>query len=524
MSVGSSDHLPGFALHASVPTLTRVAATGAALLVAVYCAVLVLTSPVPVQDLPSHLARAAAMSDLFFHGGARYGGLYQFHLLYVPYLLGDLILTVAVELFGTSGGAAFWTLLVFLSFPFAALYYVRVRGIEANDRVLMLLLSLYFATDWFFLMGFWTFRISVAMLIATLGLVELLRRRWSYACFALYVIAVVLDYLMHLSPVIFLFVALGATALLRLGLRTTTLRTEVALFVPVIVVLLWHFVVASHYREAGDTVTSTYLWGTWESKFQRIGSQFFHFAPRTDLLLVALLVCILLVRTGAPRWRDLRRPLVLEMLVLAITFLAMYFVLPLGYSEAYYVDTRPLPLVSFFFIAACLALPPRPDRGRARARERLAMALAALLALGNLAYLTRHFIADRAWIAQYRALATAIPLHGRVFTIYTHGGEGSFYPFLHTSGFVAIDRAATEPYVFAGNNGNPMKYFRYTHVPYIPAVQWYGEIPRPRIDWRRVAQDYDFLLITRPYDPRVLGVPTRPVSENSTATLLQILK
>jgi hypothetical protein len=523
MSVGSSDPLPESALQASAPTFTRVAPTGAVLLVALYCVMLVLTSPVPVQDLPDHLARAAAMSDLIFHGGARFGDIYQFHLLWIPYLLGDLILMAAVALFGATGGAAFWALLVFLSFPCAALYYLRVRGIEANDRVLMLLLALYLATDWFFLMGFMSFRISVAMLIATLGLVELLRRKGSYALFALYVTAVVLDYLMHLSPVIFLVAALGATAPLRLWLRTTSLRTEVALFIPMILVLIWHFAVGSHYREPGDPITSTWLWGTWSSKFQRIGSQFFHFAPRTDLLLVALMACALLVRVGVPRWHDLRRPLVLEMLVLAVTFLAMYFVLPLGYSEAFYVDTRPLPLVSFFFIAACLAL-PRPDPGMRQARARLAVALAALLAIGNLAYLTRHFLADQAWVTEYRALAAAIPFHGRVLTIYTHGGEGSFYPFLHTSGFVAMDRAAVEPYVFAGDNGNPMKYFRYTHLPYDPPEEWYGEIPRPRIDWRRVAADYDFLLITKPYDPRVLRVPTRPLTQNSTATLLAISK
>lgn len=524
MSVGSSGHVPDLALQVSAPALTRVAATGGLLLVAIYCALLVLTSPVPVQDLPGHLARAAAMSDLIFHGGARYGGLYQFHLLWVPYLLGDLILTVAVELFGTTGGAAFWTLLVFLSFPCAALFYLRVRRIEASDRVLMLLLALYFATDWFFLMGFWTFRVSVAMLIATLGLAELLRRRWSNAVFALYVSAVMLDYLMHLAPVIFLVTALGATAPLRLWWRTTTRRIEVALLIPVIVVLIWHFAVASHYGQPGDLTTSSYVWGTWASKFQRIGSQFFHFAPRTDLTLVGLMVCALLLRTGVPLWRDLRQPLVLEMLVLGVTFLAMYFVLPLGYSEAYYVDTRPLPLVSFFFIVACLAL-PRTDQGRARrTRERLAVGVAALLAIGNLAYLTRHFMADRAWVAEYRTLAAAIPFHGRVLTIYTHGGEGSFHPFLHTSGFIALDRAAAEPYVFAGNNGGPMKYFRYSHLPYDPPVQWYGEIPRYPIDWHRVAEDYDFLLVTKPFDPRVLGVPTRPLTGNSTATLLEIVK
>ncbi len=87
-----------------------------------------------------------------------------------------------------------------------------------------------------------------------------------------------------------------------------------------------------------------------------------------------------------------------------------------------------------------------------------------------------------------------------------------------------MDRAASEPYVFAANNGNPMKYFRYSHPPYDPPEDWYGQLPRPALDWQQVAQDYDFVLVTKPYDPAVLALPTRPLAENSTATLLQIEK
>jgi hypothetical protein len=526
MSVESSG-VQEFALRARAraPAMTRLAAKAGFLLLAAYCALLVLLSPVPVQDFPDHLARAVAMSDLMFHGGARFGDIYQFHLLWIPYLLGDLILTGAVELFGPIGGGAFWTLLVFLSFPLAAIYYLRVRGFEASDRVLMLLLALYLATDWFFLMGFWSFRVSVAMLIATLAMVELLRREWSYALFALYAVVIILDYLMHLSPIIFLVAALGVTGLMRLWLRTTTLRTEIALFVPVIAALAWQFAVANGYREPGDPVASAYFWGTWSSKLHRIGSQFFHYAPRTDLVLFGTLVVAVLARMGLPRWRDLRsQPLVLEMLALGVTFLAMYFVLPLGYSEAYYVDTRPLPLVSFFFIVACLALPRRNPRVRSR-REQVALALAVLLAIGNLVYIGKHFLADRAWVEEYRSIAAAVPIHGRVLTVYTRGGEGSFFPFMHAGGFVAMDRAAIEPYVFAGDNGNPMKYFRYKQLPYAPQELWYGEIPRRALDWQKVVRDYDYLLITKPYDPgALLGLAMWPLTENSTATLLEIQK
>jgi len=504
-------------------TLTRIAWIGGAALLAAYCALFVVLSPLPVQDFPDHLARAVAMHDLLFHGGARFGTIFAFHLAWVPYLLGDLILTAAVALFGPNGGAAFWVVLVVVSLPCAALFYLRMRGIETGARALMLLLSLYLATDWFFLMGFLSFRVSVAMLIGTLGLVELLRRRWSYALFALYTAAIALDYLMHLSPIIFLVAALGVTALMRLALRTTTLRTEVLLAIPVIVVLLWHFTAGSHYREPSDPVAGPWFWGTWYSKFARMGSEFFHFTPRTDLLLVALLAACLLLWSGIPRLRDLRRPLVLELLALGGTFLAMYFVLPLGYSDAYYVDTRPLPLVSFFLTCAWLAL-PRPDPIVYPRRAPAALLLAGALAIGNLAYLGRHFIAEHAWVAQYRSLVATLPPHAHVLPINTRGSEGAVVPFLHVSGFVSMDRADLEPYVFAGDNGNPMKYFRYLHRPYDPAETWYGDIPRPNINWPAVARDYDFLVITKPYDPGALKLATRTVAQNPSAALLAIVK
>ena len=511
------------ALPVDAPALTKLAWRGGLLLLAAYCSMFVFLSPLPVQDFPDHLARAVALDDLLFHGGARFGAIYHFHLEWVPYLLGDLILTAAVAALGVSGGAALWVLLVFLSLPGAALFYLRVRGIDIAGRSLALLLSVYFATDWFFLMGFLSFRVAVAMLIVTLGLVEMLRRKWSYPLFALYAAAVVLDYLMHLSPIVFLFAALGVTGLLRLWLRTTTLRTEFALFVPVLVVLAWHFLVGVHYREPTDPVAGPYIWGTWYSKFARIGSEFFHFVPYTDVLLVLLLAACLFARIGVPRWRDLRQPLVLELLTLAVLFVAMYFALPMGYAEAFYIDTRPLPYASFFFIAACLAL-PRPDPATQPRRESLALFLAALLAIGNLAYLARHFIAERAWVAQYRSVVASIPLHGRVLPVYTRGGEGSVVPFLHVSGFVSMDRAAVEPYVFAGDNGNPMKYFRYLHRPYDPPEVWYGDIPRDPVDWQSVARDYDFLVITKPFDPAVFKLATRIVADNSTATVLAIQK
>src|SRR5580692_9835635 len=95
-----SARFAGVPFPADVPVLTKLAWRGGLVLLAAYCVMFVLLSPLPVQDFPGHLARAVALEDLLFHGGARFGGVYHFQLEWIPYLLGDLILAVGVAVLG----------------------------------------------------------------------------------------------------------------------------------------------------------------------------------------------------------------------------------------------------------------------------------------------------------------------------------------------------------------------------------------------------------------------------------------
>jgi hypothetical protein len=90
------------------------------------------------------------------------------------------------------------------------------------------------------------------------------------------------------------------------------------------------------------------------------------------------------------------------------------------------------------------------------------------------------------------------------------------------SSYAVTDRAALEPYLFSGDAGHPMKYFRYRQRPPAPPQRWYNAgIPEP-VDWRAIACSYDFLLIDKPYDPARIEVRTSPVAENASAALLAI--
>src|SRR5262249_16993935 len=155
------------------------------------------------------------MADLLFHHGVRFGQEFSTQLIAVPYILGDLVLATSVELFGTVGGAGVFTVLVLLSLPCALIFYMSVNKLAPRGRLLVFLLTLYLSTDWFWLMGFMAFRLSVAAIVATLALADLLRRRWSVAMYLVYSGALVLSYLIHLTWLVFFAVVLGVSAAVR---------------------------------------------------------------------------------------------------------------------------------------------------------------------------------------------------------------------------------------------------------------------------------------------------------------------
>ena len=504
----------------SLPVLTaRLGWTLAALLIVCYAAVFVRLSPLALQDYPNHVARAVVMSDLIFHHGVHFGTQFEYHFLATPYVLGDLLLAAAIAAFGVVNAMALWSALTFLSLPAALLFYLRTTRIMGHVRPVLVVLSVYLATDWFFLMGFLEFRLGVAVALGILTVAESVRRTPTPARFALCAAVLVLGYLTHLTTLIFSTALLAASALLRLKLRTTTWRVEALLLLPCFALLAWHFGVASSYRHADDFVENPYVWGGWTHKFEGLNDAFLRFQRGADWVMMLALGACLMLLAGRIRLRDFKEAAVLEMLVLAGTMLGLYFVLPVCYAEAYFVDVRALPLAVVFLLLACLSLPVRAPWRRADGPF-LALGLAALLAFGNLAYLINHLNASGQWLARYRNIIAAIPQGAKVLPVYTAGADGRVMPLLHTFAFVTIDRDGIVPDLQTGDTGNAQKYIRYRNRPYAPSQIWYGNPAAPRVDWRAAACEYKFLLITKPFDRARIGVRTVTAVENETAALL----
>jgi hypothetical protein len=509
----------------------RIGWIAAAVLGAAYVVFIARLTSFPMQDYANHVARAGVMADLLFHHGARFGQYFQLHLTPVPYVLPDLILASAVEVFGVPIGAGIFTAVVILSLPCALVFYAYSCNVAARAWPFLFLLGLYLTTDWFFVVGFLAFRLAIALIVVNLALAEILRRRWSAALYAIYAVVLVFGFLTHLTVLVFTGAALGVSAVVRLWFRTTTLRREVYLLLPLAALFAAYFAVFAEAHVAGASVVHNWAApggsSPLVSKIRNLRYDFIGFDRRlTTVTTILFFICILWpVRRELVRPAAAWKPAVAEQLALAATFLGMYFVLPYESEYTLYVDIRALPMVTLSLVFACLRLPSEGASGKAFGDPRM-LGLAAMLAAAGLVYVVAPLRINNTWINQFRSVVSYIPPGARVLPVHTETKR----PYLiHVAVHAVLDRGALDPYLFSGNFGDPMTYFRYRNLPYAPDFQWYraqmqGLKQDSEVDWNRVACSYDYILMTMPYDTAFIRVPTLKVASNDAAALLAVDK
>ena len=493
-----------------------------------YVGVIVWFSPLPLQDVPNHLARANVMADLLFQHGVEFGHNYSFHLQFTSYLGGDLPLAALVQLVGVRGGAIIWGVLSFLSFPAAVYLYLRVTQASREVLLLMLFVSLWLSTDAFFVMGFLEFKLSMALVLVGFAVIELLRERWSVTYFALVLVLMVATYLVHLAAVVFIGALSGVSALWRISQGRSRATREAILLVPVVCILLWHLFGAAAYRQPDEVLAASTKWGTLATKLNRLPWDFRRYNRLQDHVMTGAFVvffagCLLNRRVASGReWLKSR---VAEPLSYAILFFALYLALPFAHRDATYVDARALALAPFFLFEGLLSLssmtePTGPDSPAPP--EFLTVCLAVGLVCVNLALLSLNFWRDAAWLAKYRATVAQIPMHATVLPIYTDEHAAIPLERLHAASYAVIDRKALIPYLFSGDRGHPMTYFRYLHRPYAPPELWYRDGTDSTVDWEKVREQYSYLLVAKPFTAARIPVRTRAVAQSDAAVLLAV--
>lgn len=487
---------------------------------AIYVIALCRYSALLFQDYPNHLARAFVLADLWFHGGAHFGAVFEFHGIAYPYIAADFLLAPLVELLGTQGATFVWTALAVLSLPCAMLYYLRATAAPAGSRVFIFLVALYLSTDAFFFAGFINFCFSIALTLVALGLAQILRRRHSATLFVIYCLTIAFGYLMHLAFLVFAVVGIGASGLFKLWRRGTTLGREGILLLPLVASGLWYLVSRWVYPITSEVIPTHFVRNGLRTKLRQLDWPFIRFNESVDLLVTAAFALLLL---WAAR-RQLRRAVVLrvhtwEPALLALAFLGLYLALPASLGDPTYIDLRAIPWLPVFAAIWCASLFTDSyavnDMG-----SRVALIGVTVLLMANLGYMCANLSSEQAWLKQYRVVLTNIPRSALVLPIYTGARTPTRRPQLDANSFVVIDRRGVEPYLFSGDQGQPMKYFRYRNHPYAPDRIWYTSVPPRPVDWSAVACTYDFVLVMNPYNAARIGVPTRMVAQNSSATLL----
>jgi O-antigen/teichoic acid export membrane protein len=469
----------------------------------------------PLQDLPNHLARATIVSDLLFHGGARFGATYSLHLMPAPYLLHDLALASAVQLLGPYAAGRAWLILTFLAPTAALAVYLRLGGHRLHTVLIASVLSLYLATDFSFVTGFTCFRLAVATTLLALAAFGRWLERGRAAGFLVYTALVLVGYLLHLSSVF--FTALGAGALTLLAVRihageltlpVATLRRAVAAAFPLAAVVAWEV------HAAGAAPGGATQWATPLAKLSGVFFPFHRYDLRTEALLFGLFAAelLLLARGGRRVWRSRA---VWVPGGLSLFFFGVYAALPYGRSFVTYIDSRALTFAWTFAVIAALAIAQRAGH-RGWAAVLLPVALAAL----NLIVVARHVLPNNEVSREIRAVAGQVPEGSTFISIDTHPKEGNTNPFLHAGLFATIERGARSPYLFTG--GTTRFFVARPHmVP--PSEFWYQKADRPWLG-AQIVDAFRYVLATKPLDRALLPAPTRVLAEDRAAVLLEVTR
>jgi hypothetical protein len=481
----------------------------AAALLAAYSVLLLSFRGLPYLDLPNHVARASVLAQILMGQHTAYTAHYVFQPAPVPYFLPDCLLTLLVSIAGPSAGGAIWAFVAFVSLPASVLFVARVWGMARLASALAVLFAISVSVDWAFLAGFFAYRLGIATALVAVALFMRCLQDWSVGRYLLFVAVCLVCYLTHLSSPLMACTAIAAVSALRLVRGRMRAATALLYLAPPAAALVWNSLVAPALG-VGPTE-----WATPAEKLRRLIGPFGRYNDLLDAIILAgllgALVCAAAAWTRANLWRAS------ELAAASLGFVVLYAVLPHGKGEIYEIDIRAVPLAWLFGGLAALAA--------LDASKKTALSVGAALAsvgMLNLAYMGTYLRQIDTALVAYRAVALQVPPGAQVLPIVTRKSVGRTPAFLHAGAFV-IERGAFEPYLFSRDLGTPITYFWQRERFYTPSINWWFDETR-RVDWGAVAQQYQYLIVQKPYDAARIQVRTSAVAENDAAALLRILK
>jgi hypothetical protein len=469
-------------------------------------------SNAPFRDLPNHLARGHIIADLLFNQGSLFGDRFSLDLEFTPYLVADLMLAGLDRLVGIEWTSRIWIATAVAALPWSVWFLLGVQGCSYRARLTGSLLAFYLATNWFFVSGFLNYQISLACDLFAYGWFLRAQASGSARAYLFYVLILTAGYAMHLSSLVFLAAAVGASLALGVLSGRQSIGRALVLWLPALILLALHFGLAKPH----SSMLFATDWGTPLSKMKRLLSPVVRFDARWE---IPLFGAFLLAALGPLFAGGLRQALRCnkESLLLAALFAVLYFLLPLQQGGVYDVDNRALPVSLLFLLAAGM----RAFDSDAASAD-WPVALAVTVAWLNLLYVAMEVLPQNREMGAYKSIAREIPPSGRVLPVDTRPAMGRYEAFPHAGAFVTAESGALTPYLFAAPLNPNIGYFHYRQRRHMPSLFWYTRSDDV-VNWETVRQTYDYLLVTQPYDSRI-PLPVDVVRGNDVATLLKIRK
>jgi hypothetical protein len=473
----------------------------------------------PFTDAPNHLARAAIMKSLWFDRQSPYQGSFSASHVFMPYVLPDLGLVLLICVLGFNLAGPVWSTVTMLVLAGAVWFYARQMLTTFWGIAAAALCSWYFATNYLFVLGFFSFQWGIAASFVALGALETWRKKNSgYGWIALYFIACICCYGAHLASFAILAAIVGVVATFRAFLKKQRwMRSAWELF-PFALLAGYHFLLV---RGHPESLSGTLNHNTVADKFGHFVEALFvrqnYVVDRSILVLFWGIIVVAIwfaVRRGAGPGKHWETVIVCGLAV------GIYVVLPFGVGAITYIDERVLP---FFFIPLLiLALQLLEDTARDRKPISMLLIACAVLAAANLGSLASFLPRQNRESTLFREALLTIPPGRIVLPVHTRQKDGNTWPLRHAGSFYAAEREGYVPYLFsAATGGGPAGYFGDRLAIYRPEQSWY--VGNGAVDWGEVLRAYDYVVIMKPWEAeRIDGSGMELSYENSVASVFRV--
>lgn len=494
---------------ATPPSVLTKAKIAVLIALGAYCALYLSLDALAFLDLPNHTTRAYIIA----HDSPHFASNFRFRVEMMPYIIGDLLYAGILKVLPMQTGALVWMCLIFLSLPLSLVVYARSLKRPPQQQLILALVSIYWASSWHFLSAYTNYCLSVALAFLVLAQVESFlstHRRWtqSLPAYAAYCALTFVLYGVHLAGFVFCAVmAAVSCAFYLFGSRR--LGPPLLLGIPFLLLAGYHISTA----QLGGSGDELLRFREPLEKFFALGAMFYRFSLPLDLIALLLFLISTFLAATRSGWKSGHAA---KLLATAGVLLLCYLVLPEEMGPTSDIDGRALPFVAataFLFLMGSQKMTDRQFRQSFFAASALVVANFGVLVVG-LVPLSQH-------LSQYQALLQDLPPNQRLFPIATRPDVGRLQTNFHQAQLAIVSRNATVPYLFSERtSGKQFSYFTYLYDAYSPSVHWY--LKHQDIDWQQVCRDYDFLIVTKPYDEQRIQVPHAVVSENPAGVLARL--